>query len=149
MAPKDLRNNEATNETDATTQSDIQKSARASAATGGTLAPANGRVVAWLWVSADFMPFKKSFVFRPTMSRGSSFRPPQSSIQCFLVQYTGLITRIIFHRGHPIQLLLTCFIMALVSCSARGWGSALGVATSGYAPGRIIYPIVLYQPIGW
>ena len=112
MVPTDFDNNDSAND------SNVEKSPKPSAPLGGPTSTPNGGFVAWLQVAAGFMLFFNTWgiintfaVFQTYYESGELFVASSSdiswigSVQCFLLQLTGLIAGPIYDRGY-LRLLL-------------------------------------------
>ncbi|RAO67424.1 uncharacterized protein BHQ10_003436 [Talaromyces amestolkiae] len=136
--------------------------------------PPNGGTLAWLQVAAGFVLFFNTWgmintfaVFQTYYESGELFQASSSniswigSVQCFLLQLTGLVAGPIYDRGYLRLLLVTAFCVGIgagllftptVSLIPTWFstriGLAVGIASSGSSLGGNIYPIVLYRLIG-
>lgn len=135
------------------------------APTGGPSAPPNGGLVAWLQVAAGFMIFFNTWgmitafsVFQTYYESGDPFKASSSniswigSIQCFLLQFTGLIAGPIYDRGYLRLLLLTgsfmvVFGLMMLSLSTEYWQALLSQAFCvGIGAGLLFVPTVSVIP---
>ncbi|KUI70974.1 putative transporter MCH4 [Cytospora mali] len=109
-----------------TKQSDLEKSKKPPASTGGRSPPLNGGVIAWLQVAGGFMLFFSTWgmintfsVFQTSYESGELFKASSSdiswigSIHCFLLELTGLVAGPIYDRGHLRLLIITGSFMVV------------------------------------
>lgn len=107
-------------ETDAKKQSDIEQLAKPPAPAAGPGPPPNGGLLAWLQVAAGFILFFNTWgmlstfpVFQTYYETGELFLATSTniswigSIQCFLLQLTGLIAGPVYDREYIRLLLLS------------------------------------------
>lgn len=135
------------------------------APTGGPSAPPNGGLIAWLQVAAGFMIFFNTWgmitafsVFQTYYESGELFEASSSniswigSIQCFLLQLTGLIAGPIYDRGYLRLLLVTgsfmvVFGLMMLSLSTEYWQALLSQAFCvGISAGLLFVPTVSVIP---
>lgn len=145
---------------------DLERSElNAPAPTGGPPPPPNGGLMAWLQVAAGFMLFFNTWgiintfpVFQAYYESGQLFRASSSeiswigSIQCFLLQVTGLIAGPIYDRGYLRLLLLTGSFMVvfgfiMLSLCTEYWEALLAQAFCvGIGAGLLFTPTVSLLP---
>ncbi|KAF2690142.1 monocarboxylate permease-like protein, mch4 [Lentithecium fluviatile CBS 122367] len=165
MAPMDFDNNHTANEADAKKQSDFEASAKPPAPTGGPSPPPDGGLMAWLQVAAGFMLFFNTWgmlnafaVFQTYYESGELFEASSSdiswigSIQCFLLQLTGLVAGPIYDRGYLRLLLVTGSFMVvfghmMLSLCTEFWQVLLSQAFCvGIGSGLLFTPTVSLLP---
>jgi MFS family permease len=153
------------NDTDSKKQSDIEKPAEPSVPTGGPPAPPNGGLIAWLQVAAGFVLFFNTWgmisafsVFQTYYESGELFKTSSSniswigSIQCFLLQLTGLIAGPVYDRGFLRLLLVTgsfmvVFGLMMLSLCTEYWQALLAQAFCvGIGAGLLFVPTVSLIP---
>ncbi|KAM5343576.1 hypothetical protein ACJ41O_012113 [Fusarium nematophilum] len=127
--------------------------------------PPNGGLMAWLQVAAGFMLFFNTWgmistfsVFQTYYESGALFHASSSdiswigSIQCFLLQLTGLVAGPIYDRGHLRMLLLVGSAMIvlglmMLSLSTEYWHALLAQAFCvGIGAGLLFVPTVSLIP---
>ncbi|KAJ5587825.1 uncharacterized protein N7459_003590 [Penicillium hispanicum] len=127
--------------------------------------PPNGGLVAWLQVAAGFMLFFNTWgmintfaVFQTYYESGELFEASSSniswigSIQCFLLQLTGLVAGPIYDRGHLRLLLITgsfmvVFGLMMLSLCTQYWQALLAQAFCiGIGGGLLFTPTVSLIP---
>jgi MFS family permease len=127
--------------------------------------PPNGGLTAWLQVAAGFVLFFNSWgmintfaVFQTYYESGELFKASSSeiswigSIQCFLLQLTGLIAGPIYDRGHLRLLLITgsflvVFGLMMLSLCKEYWQALLAQAFCvGIGGGLLFTPTVSLLP---
>lgn len=164
-SPTTLGNSDTANETDARNHSDLEKLEIPSALSGGPSPPPNGGLTAWLQVAAGFMLFFNTWgmintfsVFQTYYESGKLFSASSSdiswigSIQCFLLQFTGLIAGPIYDRGYLRLLLLTgsfmiVFGLMMLSLCTEFWQALLAQAFCiGIGAGLLFTPTVSLIP---
>ncbi|KAJ2981913.1 hypothetical protein NQ176_g1732 [Zarea fungicola] len=153
-------------------QSDVEKNATAAEPTapaapsaGAPSPPPNGGLIAWLQVAAGFMLFFNTWgmintfaVFQTYYESGVLFKESSSniswigSIQCFLLQFAGLIAGPVYDRGHLRLLLLTgsfliVFGFMMLSLCTEFWQVVLAQAFCiGIGAGLLFTPTVSLLP---
>lgn len=159
MAPINLDNNTAKKQTD------LEKSAKLPAPIDGPPAPPNGGLIAWLQVAAGFVLFFNTWgmissfsVFQTYYESGELFEASSAniswigSIQCFLLQLTGLVAGPIYDRGYLRLLLVTgsfmiIFGLMMLSLSTEYWQALLAQAFCiGVGAGLLFVPTVSLIP---
>ena len=152
-------------ETDAKKQSDLEKPATPPAPTSGPLAPPNGGLVAWLQVAAGFILFFNTWgmisafsVYQTYYESGELFKASSTniswigSIQCFLLQLTGLVAGPVYDRGYLRLLVITGSFMIvfghmMLSLCTEYWQALLAQAFCvGIGAGLLFVPIVSLIP---
>ncbi|GFF40456.1 riboflavin transporter MCH5 [Aspergillus udagawae] len=127
--------------------------------------PPNGGLTAWLQVAAGFVLFFNTWgmintfaVFQTYYESGEIFKASSSeiswigSIQCFLLQLTGLIAGPIYDRGHLRLLLITgsflvVFGLMMLSLCKEYWQALLAQAFCvGIGGGLLFTPTVSLLP---
>jgi len=155
MAAINLDNSDTANETG------LERSAKPPAPP----APPNGGLVAWLQVAAGFMVFFNTWgllntfaVFQTYYESGELFEASSSdiswigSIQCFLLQLTGLVAGPIYDRGYLRLLLVTGSFMVIfgymmLSLCTEYWQALLAQAFCvGIGSGLLFTPTVSLLP---
>ncbi|GES65077.1 monocarboxylate permease-like protein, mch4 [Aspergillus terreus] len=125
----------------------------------------NGGVMAWLQVAAGFVLFFNTWgmintfaVFQTYYERGELFEASSSniswigSIQCFLLQLTGVVAGPIYDRGHLRLLLITgsflvVFGLMMLSLCKEFWQALLAQAFCiGIGGGLLFTPTVSLLP---
>ncbi|GIJ99638.1 hypothetical protein Aspvir_003639 [Aspergillus viridinutans] len=156
--PMNSDSNDSTKEVD-------EKLAPPPAAPSGPPPPPNGGLMAWLQVAAGFVLFFNTWgmintfaVFQTYYESGELFQASSSeiswigSIQCFLLQLTGLIAGPIYDRGHLRLLLLTgsflvVFGLMMLSLCKEYWQALLAQAFCiGIGGGLLFTPTVSLLP---
>lgn len=159
MAPRDLDNDTAKK------QSDLEESAKPPALIGGPPAPPNDGLIAWLQVAAGFVLFFNTWgmissfsVFQTYYESGELFEASSAniswigSIQCFLLQLTGLVAGPVYDRGYLRLLLVTgsfmiVFGLMMLSLSTEYWQALLAQAFCiGIGAGLLFVPTVSLIP---
>ncbi|KAF7157292.1 hypothetical protein CNMCM5623_001415 [Aspergillus felis] len=142
-----------------------EKLATPPAAPSGPPPPPNGGLMAWLQVAAGFVLFFNTWgmintfaVFQTYYESGELFKASSSeiswigSIQCFLLQLTGLIAGPIYDRGHLRLLLITgsflvVFGLMMLSLCKEYWQALLAQAFCiGIGGGLLFTPTVSLLP---
>ncbi|KAI4160096.1 MAG: hypothetical protein LQ342_006047 [Letrouitia transgressa] len=142
-----------------------EDTAKPPAPTGGPPPPPNGGLLAWLQVVAGFMIFFNTWgmitafaVFQTYYESGELFEASSSniswigSIQCFLLQVTGLIAGPIYDRGYLRLLLVTgsfmvVFGLMMLSLSVEYYQALLSQAFCvGIGAGLLFVPTVSVIP---
>ena len=167
--PKEMdsenNNNSTAVEADTEKQSGFEAEAKPPAPTGGPSPPPNGGLVAWLQVAAGFMLFFNTWgllnafaVFQTYYESGELFEASSSdiswigSIQCFLLQVTGLVAGPIYDRGYLRLLLITGSFMVvfghmMLSLCTEYWQVLLSQAFCvGIGSGLLFTPTVSLLP---
>ncbi|GIC89003.1 uncharacterized protein Aud_005404 [Aspergillus udagawae] len=127
--------------------------------------PPNGGLTAWLQVAAGFVLFFNTWgmintfaVFQTYYESGELFKASSSkiswigSLQCFLLQLTGLIAGPIYDRGHLRLLLITgsflvVFGLMMLSLCKEYWQALLAQAFCvGIGGGLLFTPTVSLLP---
>jgi MFS family permease len=144
-------------------KSDVEKSPMPPGPPGGP--PPDGGLEAWLQVAAGFMIFFNTWgvintfaVFQNYYESGELFTASSSniswigSIQCFLLQFTGLIAGPIYDRGYLRLLILTgsflvVFGFVMLSLCTEYWQALLAQGFCvGIGGGLLFTPIVSLIP---
>ena len=155
MGPEKLSDNDTTSD---------NETAKAPAPAGPP-PPPNGGILAWLQIAGGFMIFFNTWglltgfsVFQTYYESGQLFKASSSeiswigSIQCFLLQVTGLIAGPIYDRGYLRLLLLTgsfmvVFGMMMLSLCHEFWQALLAQAFCvGIGAGLLFVPTVSVIP---
>jgi MFS family permease len=153
------------NETGTKKQSDLEKEDQPPAPMNGPSPPPNGGALAWLQVAAGFVVFFNTWgmintfaVFQTYYESGELFQASSSniswigSIQCFLLQLTGLIAGPIYDRGYLRLLLVTgsfmvVFGLMMLSLCTEYWQALLAQAFCiGIGAGLLFTPTVSLIP---
>jgi len=143
----------------------LDTEAKPAAPTAAPSPPPNGRLVAWLQVAAGFVLFFNTWgllntfaVFQTYYESGELFRASSSdiswigSIQCFLLQITGLVAGPIYDRGYLRLLLITGSFMVvfghmMLSLCTEYWQVLLSQAFCvGIGSGLLFTPTVSLLP---
>ncbi|KAJ3528442.1 hypothetical protein NM208_g10198 [Fusarium decemcellulare] len=164
----DLRNgttNTHISDTDTKERSHLDKFLSSQNPIGGEPEPPNGGLVAWLQVAAGFVLFFNTWgmisafsVFQTYYESGELFETSSSniswigSIQCFLLQLTGLIAGPVYDRGYLRLLLATgsfmiVFGLMMLSLCTQYWQALLSQAFCvGIGAGLLFVPTVSVIP---
>ncbi|KAF4166998.1 hypothetical protein CNMCM6936_005784 [Aspergillus lentulus] len=156
--PMNPNNNDSRKEVD-------EKLTTAPVAPSGPPPPPNGGLMAWLQVAAGFVLFFNTWgmintfaVFQTYYESGELFKASSSeiswigSIQCFLLQLTGLVAGPIYDRGHLRLLLITgsflvVFGLMMLSLCTEYWQALLAQAFCiGIGGGLLFTPTVSLLP---
>ncbi|KAF2799754.1 monocarboxylate permease-like protein, mch4 [Melanomma pulvis-pyrius CBS 109.77] len=168
MGPMNLHNdtaNASPPKTDIKQQVDLEKSVNPPPPTSGPPPPPDGGLVAWLQVAAGFMLFFNTWgmisafsVFQTYYESGELFEASSAniswigSIQCFLLQITGLVAGPLYDRGYLRLLLVTGSFMVvfghmMLSLCTEYWQALLAQAFCvGIGAGLLFVPIVSLIP---
>lgn len=168
IVPMNLHNSTAnanSSETDTKQQSNLEKSVNPPAPTSGSLPPPNGGLVAWLQVAAGFVLFFNTWgmvsafsVFQTYYESGELFETSSAniswigSIQCFLLQITGVVAGPVYDRGYLRSLLVTGSFMIvfghmMLSLCTEYWQALLAQGFCvGIGAGLLFVPTVSLIP---
>lgn len=156
---------DTSNEIKTKQQPNLDKPENSSAPTNALPPPPNGGTLAWLQVAAGFVLFFNTWgmintfaVFQTYYESGELFQASSSniswigSIQCFLLQLTGLIAGPIYDRGYLRLLLVTgsfmvVFGLMMLSICTEYWQALLAQAFCvGIGAGLLFTPTVSLIP---
>lgn len=145
----------------------VPEASAAGAGTGaaGLPPPPDGGLVAWLQVAAGFLLFFNTCgmintftVFQTYYESGVLFQASSSdisridSVQCFLLQFTGLVAGPVYDRGYLRALLvsgsfLVVFSFIMLSLCTHSWQALLALAfCTGIGAGLLFTPTVSLIP---
>jgi MFS family permease len=163
--PEHLSTTDTARETGTKKQTDLGKKNEPSPSTNGAPPPPNGGTLAWLQVAAGFVLFFNTWgmintfaVFQTYYESGQLFQASSSniswigSIQCYLLQLTGLIAGPIYDRGYLRLLLVTgsfmvVFGLMMLSVCTEYWQALLAQAFCiGIGAGLLFTPTVSLIP---